>query len=539
MNQTGRPVDASLGGPLTAMTRGWTRPSLPRNVLLNWVSTAVTIVYSLVITPIVVRALDTELYGIWSFLNGLVVYSDLLYLGLGAALVKYIAQHHASGDLAALNRLASVVLSLLTGVGVLCLTITVVAAPFVPRLFAHPLSPPVAAAATYTCVLLGVRILTLFVESAFLCVLVGIDRTDIARVVTTAFTILRFGAVPLFVGGRSPLLALAVVVTASSVLECAVMARTAQIVLRGFKIQRVRPTRSELRLLYGFGLQSFFLQAAVKLISYTDTTVIGLMLGAASVALYSLPLQLIEYGRIGVNGIVAVLLPRLTALYTKGKIDEVGEAYLRTALITCLVAAFVNVNFVFLGVPFLRLWVGPQFAEPARWVLVCLGAASFFQALSTQAPVPFYQAMHRLRFPAAILSCEALVNLALSLAWAPRLGIAGVALATAVPALGISFAVLPRHLSGQLGIPFHRLVRRALLPAVLSASLHSLAFLLLNHIVDTTSYLGLVGKALAAAPAALAGMCIGLSRRDLLSGLSFVRLRVARNRWWVDRAVPR
>ena len=76
-----------------------TRPgSLARNVLSNWIGIPITVAYGLVITPIIVRALDTELYGVWSFLNGLLMYSDLLYVGLGSALIKYVAQHRANDD---------------------------------------------------------------------------------------------------------------------------------------------------------------------------------------------------------------------------------------------------------------------------------------------------------------------------------------------------------------------------------------------------------------------------------------------------------
>ena len=72
--------------------------SLARNVLTNWLGIPISLAYGLIITPIIVRALDTELYGVWSFLNGLLMYSDLLYVGLGSALIKYVAQHRANDD---------------------------------------------------------------------------------------------------------------------------------------------------------------------------------------------------------------------------------------------------------------------------------------------------------------------------------------------------------------------------------------------------------------------------------------------------------
>jgi hypothetical protein len=85
--------EAVNGQPQGSVAR---RVSLPRNVFSNWTATPFSIPYSLFITPIVVRARETELYGVWSVLNGLLAYSDLLCTGLGAALTRYLAQYHAT-----------------------------------------------------------------------------------------------------------------------------------------------------------------------------------------------------------------------------------------------------------------------------------------------------------------------------------------------------------------------------------------------------------------------------------------------------------
>src|SRR5688572_2913004 len=107
--------------------------SLLRNVLSNWLVLAIGIVYTFVVTPIVVRSLGIEGYGIWSFLNGLLAYSELLYLGLGSAVVKYVAQYRARNDVAGINRLASVVGSIYGLLGLISLTTLIGISQFVPR----------------------------------------------------------------------------------------------------------------------------------------------------------------------------------------------------------------------------------------------------------------------------------------------------------------------------------------------------------------------------------------------------------------------
>jgi O-antigen/teichoic acid export membrane protein len=492
--------ERSTAGPIGPAGR---RPSLARNVLSNWVSTTATVVYSLVVTPIVVRALDRELDGIWSFLNGLLAYSGLFYLGLGAAVVRYVAHYHATGNRTALNRLASVVLSIYSTLGLLALGCTLLAAPYVPRLLTQPPAPGSASAAAWTTVLLGGRLLFLFVASLYSGVLVAEGRMDLYNLVGICGTLARFVAVPLVVRTGNPLLALAGVIVITGALETVAYGALASGVDPDLKTVPVLPRRDELRLLYGFGFFAFLLQIAERIISYTDTTVIGVMLGAGSVALYALPLQLAEYARIAINGIVSVLLPHLTALQAHGKHAEFGGAYLRSVRVASFASALLNVNLVFLGVPFLRLWVGDVFADAAPVVLLCLAIASFLQSVATQSQVPFCLTMRTLRFPVLVLLVEALANLVLSIALARSMGIAGVALATAVPALLCSTLFVPAYVARRVGLPLGRVASQALVPSLVLAAALSVLHWGLRLALPSNSYLLLAAKAGASVPVAL------------------------------------
>jgi O-antigen/teichoic acid export membrane protein len=499
------------------------RPSLLRNVLSNWGSTATAIAYSLVITPVVVRALDRELYGVWSFLNGLLAYSNLFYLGLGAAVIRYVAQYHATGDRAALNRLASVVLSVYSVLGVVCFLAMAAVAPFVPRILTGPPHAGTAQAASLTAVLLGVRLFLMFIGSVFTGVLVARGRLDLNNLVTVSGTLVRFVAVPLSVRSGNPLLSLAVVVVATGALET-----VAQIAL-AFKVdpelaaRPVFPRRADLRLLYSFGLLSFLIQMAERLINYTDTTVIGVMLGAGSVALYAIPLQLAEYARIVVYGIVSVLLPHLTSLHERGQTKALGDAYVRSVRTAAFISAFLNVNLIFLGVPFLRLWVGPAFADAAPVVLLCLGTAGFLQAVGTQIQVPFCQTLRTLRFPAVVLLLEAAANLVMSVLLARRWGIAGVAFATAVPAICGSVLLVPAYVARRVGVRLWTLVREALVPsgglAVALAAVHWT----LHVALPASSFWLLCAKAAATLPVALGVAFLTFPPDERAVGVSAVR----------------
>ena len=489
--------------------------SLARNVLSNWIGIPISVAYGLIITPIIVRALDKELYGVWSFLNGLLVYSDLLYVGLGAALIKFVAQHRATENHAAISRLFSVVTGIYGVIGLLCFGIMAAISTVVPSFFAEPLSAEAARAASATCVLLGAQLFVIFIGSAFSGLICGHDRYDLVNVVGIAMTGVRFVATPLVVqSGHDPLFRLAVMTASVSAVQTLLLAIIAYRLVPRLSLQLARWQRDELRMLYGFGLPSFFIMFAVRLVSFSDTTIVGIMLGASSVALYTLPLQLMEYARTAVGGFTGVLLPRLTVLTTRGDLDSTRLAYLSATRIACFLTAWLGATLMAIGPTFLNRWVGHSFGTPVQWVLVFLAAAAFGQVLSTHAALPFYQALHRVSFPARVLVLEALMNLGLSIWLAPRLGLTGVALATALPALLMSAIVLPPYLCRQLAVPLRTFVAASVVPGALMFVTTAVVLYASGLIISAESYPAIVMRAALSVPVALLVFIVSFPPED-------------------------
>ena len=482
-----------------------TRPgSLARNVLSNWIGIPITVAYGLVITPIIVRALDTELYGVWSFLNGLLMYSDLLYLGLGSALIKYVAQHRANDDQAGMNRLISVVTGIYGVVGTVSFAVMAAMSAVVPYAFAEPLSADAARAASATCLLLGAQLFFVFVGSAFSGLICGHNRYDIVNVVNIATVAMRFIAIPLILAsGHDPLFRLALLTSSTAAIQTLMLAAIAYRLVPRLSVRPVRCRLDELRMLYGFGVPSFFILFAVRLVSFSDTTIIGIMLGASSVAMYALPLQLIEYSRATVGGFTSVLLPRLTELTTRGDLAAVREAYLSATRIACFLTAWLAATLMTIGPTFLNRWVGDTFGAPAQWVLIFLAVAAFAQVLTTHAPLGFYQAMHLVSFPSKVLILEALANLGLSIWLAPRLGLPGVALATALPAVCISAVVLPPYLCRKLGVPIRAFIVGSVLPGGVMFVANAVVLYLSGLVITSDSYPAIVLRAVISVPVAL------------------------------------
>ena len=466
----------------------WRKRSLTRNVVMGWTSTVVGAAVAFALTPLVVATLDRELYGIWAFLNSLIIYSNLLYLGLGASFLRQFSEAVGRDDIGTQSRLLAVALTVYTGIGLMCVVGALAASPFIPQMFATPLTTASARAASTTMALLGVRLLFAFPGTAFQALIASHGRLDLVAGISLVCGIVRTVAIVWTLSLPSPLIGLAIVTVADAILMLPLFVWTCRLVAPHVKARFAMPTRGELRSLYGFGFQAFFVQIALLVIAYTDTALIGMLLGPAAVTLYVLPLQLVEYSRVLVGGITQSLLPELSALKARGNFAQLKVVYLRAARTCAALSVFINVHLVLLGPAFLVLWVGPSFTEQAFPILLFLGIAATLAAVSTQVLIPFYQALDLLRVLVGIILTEAVLNIVLSLWLATTVGVWGVALATALPALAVTMVLAPKYMLPRLDVRLGEFFRHVLLPAAALAAVSIVTQQVLSLWIGQGSY---------------------------------------------------
>jgi hypothetical protein len=166
-------------------------------------------------------------------------------------------------------------------------------------------------------------------------------------------------------------------------------------------------------------------------------------------------------------------------------------------------AVFVNLHLVLLGPSFLRLWVGPAIAAESGPILLCLAVTATSSALSAQVLTPYYQAMDRLRVLAFIVVAEAVVNFGLSVWLAGVFGVWGVALASAVPAVGITLLWAPLHILPRIDVGMRTVVRDVIAPAAAVGLVCLLVQTVLSSWLLADTYLRLALRMAVVAPVAL------------------------------------
>jgi O-antigen/teichoic acid export membrane protein len=114
------------------------RRSLSRNVAASIVNAGAAILSSLVAIPLIVDAVGTEGYGVWTLGLALVLYVAILETGLGPAVQRYVAVARGGEDPAEVGRLLWSTLIAYAVLGLIGLVLLRLAAPSLTSLFDLP-----------------------------------------------------------------------------------------------------------------------------------------------------------------------------------------------------------------------------------------------------------------------------------------------------------------------------------------------------------------------------------------------------------------
>ena len=273
-----------------------------------------------VLTPFVVHELGATKYGLWVLVASLVAYGDLLDLGVGGAVTKYVAELRPRGQSEEASALIATALWIYSGVGLLVIAASVPLTLVFPDLFhiAGPLRDDARWVVFLTGLALGVK---LPAATAY-AVLRGLQRFDLVNVISVCSTLVQAAstvAVLLLGWGVVGLAALVVPLTLLTQIPMQIVIRRVAPDLRlGWRGAHSRLVRT----VASFSFALFVSNSAGVVKTKTDEIVIARALPLATVAPYSIARRLSELPTILTYQFVRVLLPLASELTGRARRNE-------------------------------------------------------------------------------------------------------------------------------------------------------------------------------------------------------------------------
>jgi O-antigen/teichoic acid export membrane protein len=433
----------------------------------NWVVTLASVVVVYFLTPFTIHRLGDDGYGTWNLINAITGYLGLMVLGVPMASVRYFSQHIAKGDQAKLNE----TIGSCTALYLLLGGIALLAGSALYFVFIRSYHIP---GALHGDARVAFALVVVFVSLGFVALLPNgilsahedfIPRNAVRLWGLLLRAVLTFG-----------LLMLQASLTMLALVQLVCMAFDFWlcwlIIKRKYPATRIRLADFDWRMtrsIFAFSVYVLVLNAGARLSFETDSIVIGGYMNVGSIPYFTVANSFIIYLMEFLISIAAVVMPTATRLQTLGKKGELREIFLKWSKIALSLTMAAGLFLIVLGPRFIAWWIDPSFERPAGSVLQILMLSYLIFLPVRGVALPMLMGLGKAGLPTIGFLVAGIMNVGLSIALVRPLGLAGVALGTAIPNVLFAivvFAQACRELDVSVGTFFRYVVPRAVLGAL-------------------------------------------------------------------------
>jgi O-antigen/teichoic acid export membrane protein len=454
----------------------------------NFAGQVLTLGVGFFLTPFILHELGATVYGMFALVSSVAAYGALLDFGFTGAITKYVAEYRAREQLDEVQKLISTALWVYSLLGLVAIGLSLLLAPVFPRFFNIP--PGQEQTSIWLVVLLGISIGVSIPCVTPVAILRGMQRFDLANLITTTGTLL-------WAGGVVTVLLLGWGVLAVAVVNIPI---TLLMQIPGYwLVKRVAPqiqvsflmgSRQLLRQVIPFSSSIFVLNLSSTVQTKTDEIVIGAFMPIAAISPFVLARRLSEMPQILTNQFMLTLMPLASQLHAEDDRARLQGMYTIGTRLT--IAIFIPLACILcvLASPILAVWVGAEYARYGYLVIIL--TLSSLVTVSQWPAVSILQGMTRHQPLVAMSVGTAVANLLLSIALVNPLGLAGVALGTLIPYFFESFFFVFPYALRVIGVSVRTVFFNIVLPAVVPAIPALLLLFYLRSALDLNSLFVLI-----------------------------------------------
>lgn len=440
----------------------------------------IAIFISLFSVPIIVRHLNSEIYGLSIIIFQLTAYLGMFDFGLTAGIDRYLAgtREDTAENRILINRIISSSIIVYIGIAAIIVLTGVILAPYAYTLFhvQAKFNTEIRLVISIISVILGLQVILRAVTGIFFAHQRQLLSNSISFFINISNTIFIIIFVCLGYGLWSFIYSQMIVLVLNSVLSIYMLLKYYPYISISFKAF----DWSLIKGMFSYGFALFLTGIAVQIIFQTDRVIIGSFVSLTAVAIYSFAARLPELSSQLVWKIIDNAFPGLIELSKKSD----GIKLMRSThnKIMGITLAFTTTLFwvvVLVSYPFIKLWVGEKFYAGADFIIlvsylymvqltfihvtsICLNGMGIVRKLTVSALI------------------EAAINLGLSLYLVSIYGIKGVIIATVAGGMLTSFWFIPYLAIRHLGATFYSYVFSVLKPVIVCSIFDYCIYLAVN-----------------------------------------------------------
>jgi O-antigen/teichoic acid export membrane protein len=351
-------------GKLTRKKAPTERKSLISNAFISSLGWFLPLVLSFMATPIIVKKLGYEDYGLFSLLLGFISYS--FTFGISRAVTKYVAEYRAQNKSAEVSEIISVTFwfSIILGIGATLLIVLLSDYIVADVLQIENEKRDDAKIGLYlACATIGF----LMIAQVFQAVIQALHRFDRnSLLININGILLTAGNIALVYAGFR-LNALLVWNFTATVINCSLFYHSTKQFLPEFQI-KLRISYSIVKLIFKFGTGVISYQIFANFLLIFERSWITRNLGAENLTYYVVPMSLSFYLHGLVSSLILVIFPAFSELRDDG--ERLLNLYLKATRIIFALVVFSAVNLICGSRLLLKIWISEDFAERSYQLLI-------------------------------------------------------------------------------------------------------------------------------------------------------------------------
>lgn len=402
---------------------------IKKAAIYSYLAMLASIITTILYTPILVKYLGTEEFGVYSLVGSFAAYLSILDLGLGNAVVKFIATNQVKGKQSKESSLIGTFIILFLCMSLLAFILGMTIYYLSEKLFSGNLDEN------------SVKDIKKMILILTFSIVISLPLSIFGSVVQAYEKLILFKVMNLIRITSLPILGIMLVIFDFKSVALIIMSSIVNLIILLFfmiysfkklKIQ-VNFKKIEIKEVKEIVTYSFFifLNVLVDQVYWnTGQFILGVKGSSIDIAIYAISIQFVRMYMTSSTAISGLFLPMLSKKVANNHSAlSLTKLVIKVGKIQLYILFFIVLGFYFFGEYFLEIWVGNDYKGAYLIVLVLMSALTI--PLSQNVIISLLQAMNKHIFRSVIFLFIAILNLIISLVIAKDYGGLGLAIVTA------------------------------------------------------------------------------------------------------------
>ena len=345
---------------------------IKKGALLSYANLFITNIIGLALTPLIVRSLGTNEYGLYILIGSLIAYFSLLDFGVGDTVVRYVSRYRATNSTEEeASFLGSIVLLFLPIIGLIFL-VGILVYFNIEKLFGTNFKSDDVVLIKNMFLVLLFNLSFSLIGNIFLGYINSYERFVFTKSVVIIKYFVRAATIYVVLTNGGMAMALVIIDTALNILFFAVN------VFYSYKYLNIKFVFGKLdsrliKEIFSFSAWLFLLSVIGNFQWQGGQVLLGFISSSKEIAVYSIGVLLGTYYSSFSSAISSMFLPhasRLTTQNVGGK--ELTDAMIKLGRVTSYILMLILSGFIIFGKSFILLWLGEEFLEAYHIALIIM-----------------------------------------------------------------------------------------------------------------------------------------------------------------------